>query len=241
VAALGADGEPLLEIFDLAHLDRSTVTTLPGATYRWRAVHHPSETVPVTEEQQLGVYLDWIPELPLAARGSEILFLGSMPPARQLEILNQCPDAKLVALDTMRDFIAWSPLELDELLQRSDVLFANEAELRALLSSGQGDVIRMARQAVTRWDLRYLILKLGVRGAVIVSAARHQQYPALAGPPVVDPTGAGDALAGGLLGRIAQLGRTDEEALEMAMAGGLAAAQAALSAFGVQGLLEARP
>ena len=86
-----------------------------------------------------------------------------------------------------------------------------------------------------------MVLKLGPGGAVIVSATSHKDYPALEGSPVVDPTGAGDALAGGFLGRIAQLGRTDEEALEMAMAGGLAAAHAALSAFGVQGLLEAMP
>lgn len=236
-AAIGEDGGPLLDVLEAADIDRSAVAELPGETYRWRAEHHPTGAVPVAEEQQLGVYLDWHPNLPDSARDSEILFLGSMHPRCQLEILEQCPGAQLVALDTMRDFIASSRDELERLLLRSDILFANEAELRALLPPTPAAAVEVAELGVSRWRLQTLILKLGPSGAVAVSRGGVRAFPAALGNPVVDPTGAGDALAGGLLGRLARLGRSDDVAVDLAMADGAAAARAAISAFGVENLM----
>lgn len=235
-AAIGPDGRALLELLNGPNTDTSGVAVLPGSTYRWRAEHHPIDAVPVAEEQQLGVYLDWHPELSASARASEILFLGSMHPARQLEILEQCPGALLVALDTMRDFIATSSAELDQLLQRVSMLFANEPELRALIPASRARGITLANEVLSRWHLSLLILKLGPRGAVVVAPDGVREFTAAPGAPVVDPTGAGDALAGGLLGRLAQLGRVDRIAVEQSMSDGSAAARAAISAFGVDGL-----
>ncbi|HUY23799.1 MAG TPA: PfkB family carbohydrate kinase [Candidatus Saccharimonadales bacterium] len=239
-AVVGSDGSALLDILDAAAVERSSVTQLAGATYRWRAQHHPSQGVPVHEKQQLGVYVDWRPELTPAARGSEILFLGSMHPARQLEVLQQCRAARLVALDTMRDFIASAREELEQLLQQTDVLFVNEGELRALFPSPRHDPLTAAREAVERWHLKDVILKLGARGAATVSATATREFPTAAGPSVVDPTGAGDALAGGLLGRLARLQRTDSDAIEEAMLDGSSAARAAIAQFGAGGLMPMR-
>jgi sugar/nucleoside kinase (ribokinase family) len=161
-----------------------------------------------------------------------------MHPERQLEVLEQCPAAKLVALDTMRDFIVSHRATLQQLLQRSDLLFANEAELRALLPTAPADSIQAAREALMRWQLQAVILKLGARGALAVFASSEVHSPPFPGPAVVDPTGAGDALAGGLLGRLAQLRRHDDVAITLALTDGSAAARQAISAFGVDGLLE---
>ncbi|HVC38615.1 MAG TPA: PfkB family carbohydrate kinase [Candidatus Dormibacteraeota bacterium] len=236
VAAVGTDGRALIDLLDAATIDRSGVVQMNGDTYRWRAEHHPAEPVPIHQEQRLGVYLDWEPEVPLLARTSEILFLGSMPPQRQLEVLAQCRPTELVALDTMTDFIATDRSGLEELLERCDMLFVNEEELRSLFPVPLPDALDLAREAVAHWDLRMLILKRGVLGAVQVSLDDTRVFPALAGSPVVDPTGAGDALAGGVLGRLAELGRRDDGALAQAMAAGSLAARATISAFGVEGL-----
>jgi sugar/nucleoside kinase (ribokinase family) len=238
-AVVGSDGSSLLDLLDAAAVDRSSVTQLPGATYRWRAQHHPSQGIPVHEKQQLGVYMDWRPQLTAAARGSEILFLGSMHPARQLEVLQQCRAARLVALDTMRDFIASDREELEQLLRQSDLLFVNEAELRALFPYTHDDPLEAAREAIQRWHLEEVILKRGARGAATVSPSATREFPTASGSSIVDPTGAGDALAGGLLGRLAQLHRTDSDAIEEAMLDGSSAARAAISAFGVAGLMSA--
>jgi cytidine kinase len=239
-AAIGPDGRSLLDLLDAPNIDPRGVAELPGSTYRWRAEHHPTDAVPVADEQRLGVYLDWRPELPASVRASEILFLGSMHPARQLEVLEQCQGAQLVALDTMREFIATSYEELDQVLQRVNMLFANEPELRALSPGSQAAGIALAREALSRWNLSVLILKLGPRGAAVVAPHGAREFPAAPGAAVVDPTGAGDALAGGVLGRLAQLGQVDRIAVDQAMADGSAAARAAISAFGVAGLRGSR-
>lgn len=236
-AVIGSDGTSLLDLLDTPQIDRSSVVQLPGASYRWRAEHHPSHGVPIHEEQQLGVYLDWRPHLTPAARTSEVLFLGSMHPARQLEVLRQCRAARLVALDTMKDFIVSHRAELERLLQETDLFFVNEAELRALVPSPLPDPVDVAREALERWRLQTVILKLGSRGAAAVSLSAAREFPTADGPPVVDPTGAGDALAGGLLGRLAQLRRTDPDAIDEAMLDGSRAARAAISRFGAQGLM----
>jgi sugar/nucleoside kinase (ribokinase family) len=235
--AVGSDGSSLLNLLDAADVDRSSVDQLPGASYRWRAEHHPRQGVPIHEEQRLGVYADWHPQLAPAARSSEILFLGSMHPLRQLEVLRQCRAARVVALDTMRDFIASDREALEELLLQSDLLFVNEAELRALIQSPQRDPLEVASEALERWHLEEVVLKLGARGAATVSRLDRREFPIAEGPPVVDPTGAGDALAGGMLGRLAQLQRSDSGAIEEALLEGSAAARAAISDFGVQGLM----
>jgi sugar/nucleoside kinase (ribokinase family) len=239
-AAVGSDGASLLELLDAADVDRSSVSQLPGASYRWRAEHHPRQGVPIHEEQRLGVYADWRPQLTPAARSSEILFLGSMHPLRQLEVLRQCGGAQLIALDTMRDFIASHREELDRVLVQSDLLFVNEAELRALLQSPQKDPLEVASEALERWHLQEVVLKLGSRGAAAVSRIGGRTFPIADGPPVVDPTGAGDALAGGMLGRLAQLRRSDKEAIEEAMLDGGGAARVAISEFGPRGLIRKR-
>lgn len=236
-AVVGSDGGSLLALLDTAGVDRSSVSQLAGATYRWRAQHHPSQGVPIQEEQQLGVYMDWRPRLTPAARSSAILFLGSMHPVRQLEVLRQCPGARMVALDTMRDFIVSHREELEQLLRESDLFFVNEAELRALLPAPNRDPLEAAREALERWHLQQVILKLGALGAATVSAMSVREFPSAEGPPVVDPTGAGDALAGGLLGRLAQLQRGDIDAVEEAMSDGISAARLAISEFGAQGLM----
>ncbi|MGA8206830.1 MAG: PfkB family carbohydrate kinase [Candidatus Dormiibacterota bacterium] len=236
-AVVGSDGNSLLALLDTAGIDRSSVSQLSGATYRWRAEHHPSQGIPVHEQQQLGVYTDWRPQLSPAARSSEILFLGSMHPARQLEVLQQCRAARLVALDTMRDFILSHRQELEQLLRESDLFFVNEAELRALFPAAKIDPLDMAREALERWNLQQVILKLGALGAATVSANTVRQFPPAEGPPVMDPTGAGDALAGGVLGRLAQLRRSDVDAVEDAMSDGSTAARLAISEFGARRLI----
>jgi sugar/nucleoside kinase (ribokinase family) len=55
----------------------------------------------------------------------------------------------------------------------------------------------------------------------------------------IDPTGAGDALAGAFLGRLARGGRDDEAGLRDALAAGMAAASFAVASFGVDALASA--
>ncbi len=56
---------------------------------------------------------------------------------------------------------------------------------------------------------------------------------------VVDPTGAGDSFAGGLIGSLANESAISPESLRRAMVFGTAVASYCVEGFGVQGLLRA--
>jgi sugar/nucleoside kinase (ribokinase family) len=235
VAAIGADGAELASLLARPGVALEGVERMAGPTYRWRAVHGADSAVPLEEQQALGVYEGWRPRVRGAARRSRFLFLGSMPPQAQLELLSLLPSPELVALDTMRDFIATQRGLLLELATAVDLLFVDQAELAALTET-DGPAVGAARSLVGCGRLRAVILKRGKQGVTLITATRELSFPAAEVERVVDPTGAGDALAGGLLGRMAQMKRTDEAALEEAMGAGLDCAAKAISGFGTSGL-----
>ena len=117
-----------------------------------------------------------------------------------------------------------------------DVLFASEAELPmagALAGRGLIGVVR----SLTSGRLRLVALKRGNSGGIVVDLAseRFATWPPRAAR-VVDPTGAGDAFAGGALAALVSGGTLDR-----ALAQGVVAASFALEAWGAAGLLSARP
>jgi sugar/nucleoside kinase (ribokinase family) len=234
VGAVGRDGPDLADPLAGVGVDVSGVELLPGRSYRWRAQHGAAGGAPIAERQQLGVYTRWRPNPPPPARRSEIVFLGSMPPRCQLALLEAMEGPRLVALDTMRDFILGHRRRLQAALQRVDLLFVNRPELEAFAPDDVRGLLRSG-------GLTALVLKDSARGARLITARGEWPVPAARVERVVDPTGAGDALAGAMLGRLAQLGRVDEPALREALVEGTRWAARAISHFGPKGLLRASP
>jgi len=87
-------------------------------------------------------------------------------------------------------FLSW--------VRGTDVLLANLAEARALLGDPAGSPTELAR-ALTPYAAR-VVVKLGEAGAVWAQAdGVVDTVPAVRAAAVLDPTGAGDAFAAGLL------------------------------------------
>ncbi len=234
LGVLGEDGSTLRELMVKAKLETQGIELRPGPSYRWTAVHSQHSS-PEREVQRFGVYEGWRPTVPADARSSEILFLGSMHPTTQLFVLGQCTGANLVALDTMRDFIRSDRGLLLELARDADLLFANRGELEELT---QSPALEGARSLIGSGRLRAVVVKEGARGAVLLTRGMEKQFPAHPVREVVDPTGAGDSLAGGLLGHLASVGSSSETALVHGMEAGLRAAALAVSAFGPAALVQ---
>ena len=119
-----------------------------------------------------------------------------------------------------------------EVLANVDALFVGEDEMQ--LPSAAEDP-RAALRALASGRLRFVVFKRGSRGGILYDA-RERAF--LEWPPVPrlsgDPTGAGDAFAGGFLAAIVQ-GRTLESALDQA----IVSASFALEDWGAAGLLAA--
>jgi sugar/nucleoside kinase (ribokinase family) len=118
------------------------------------------------------------------------------------------------------------------LLERVDLLMVNDSEAREL--SGDWNIHRAGR-----WILRHgpsrVVIKQGEHGAILMDATRTFYVPAFPLEDVFDPTGAGDAFAGGFMAHLARIGSADDQDLRRAMIYGAAMGSFAVAQFGIRG------
>jgi sugar/nucleoside kinase (ribokinase family) len=216
-------------------LDGMVVSDLP--TFRWHAVHDFERFVTSSESAEPGCDPEWRPVLAEPSRRAGVLFVASMDPRLQAEVVDQSA-AQLIGTDSMTEFIAARPDEVRAVLERVDILFLTAVELAAL--TGDEDWRRSARGLCGIGRLRTVVVKRGPRGAACVTGSAVIEMEAVPVPRVVDPTGAGDALAGGFLGHAARSERADESTFEAALGAGLRCAADAIVEFGTAGLSRTR-
>jgi len=116
-----------------------------------------------------------------------------------------------VAFSLAADWIAGNP-DFDlraEVANHVDILFANEAEIRAL--TGAADFAAAA--ATARGLCELVVLTRSEKGAVLLAGETTVEVPAAAVTRVVDTTGAGDLFAAGVLAGLARAGKQEGGAL----------------------------
>ena len=207
--------------------------TLPGKTFRWKARYHQDMNTRDTLEVHLNVFGKFNPVLPEAFRESSHVFLANASPVLQARVLQQVRRPRLVLADTMDLWINTQRDELLALLPRLDGLLINDSEARLL--TGHDNLVR-AGEAVRGLGPKFVILKKGEHGAMLFSADGIFVVPAYPTPEVVDPTGAGDSFAGGILGYLASDHSPPPGRLRRAMAYGTVIASLTVEGFGLDRL-----
>jgi cytidine kinase len=203
-------------------VDTSGLLVVPGAkTFRWRGKYMPNMNDRETLEVHLNVFEKFDPVLPEAYRRCRYLFLANGSPNVQLKVLDQVPKAALVVADTMDLWIHTQRDELLTLLKRLDGLVLNDSEARLL--TGDENLVRAGR-AVQRLGPKFVVIKKGEHGAMFFSQQETYVMPAFPTPDVVDPTGAGDSFAGGMMGYLAAQDRFDARTLKEGLAYGVVVA-----------------
>jgi sugar/nucleoside kinase (ribokinase family) len=204
-----------------------------GKTFFWRGEYGWDLNSRATLDTQLGVFEQFEPKLSQAARDCDVLFLANIVPALQASVLDQCAGPRWTALDSMNLWIEVARNYLVAVIERVDCLVLNDAELRQL--TGQPSIAGAAR-AVLAMGPSAVIVKQGEYGAVLLTLDGFFSIPAFPLDSVVDPTGAGDAFAGGAAGYVASQGAraVDHELLSTAMAYGTAVASFNVEEFGTE-------
>ena len=230
------DGAEVRALLGSLPIDLEGLESSALPTFRWRAVHDFERWVTADEETEEGAYGAWRPRLSPAAAAAEVLFVGSMRPGLQLAILGQS-QARFIGADSMTVFIGAVGDEVRRVAESADILFLNRAELSALTGEGEDRWQRAALSLCGRGRLRAVVVKAGPLGAACVSAGDVLEMEAHPVRQVVDPTGAGDALAGGFLGACARAERDDAGFFPEALGAGIRCAADAIGTFGTAGLL----
>lgn len=235
VGVVGEDfSSDALDFLRRRDVDLSGLEHVPGGrSFRWVGRYTYDLNTAHTLDTQLGVFAGFRPTLPPAFRNAEWIFLANIDPELQLDVLSQVEAPRLVACDTMNFWIHGKRDALLELLERVDVLLVNEAEARQL--SGDHNLIRAARWIQDRGP-GIVVIKKGEHGAILVTRDTIFFAPGYPLEDVFDPTGAGDAFAGGFLGSLARAGGVTPGDLRRAMIYGSAMGSFAVERFGVSRL-----
>jgi sugar/nucleoside kinase (ribokinase family) len=250
VGPVGEDfGEADLEVMRSRGVDVSDIERVPGGkTFFWRGEYGWDLNSRETLDTQLGVFEDFQPKLSEGSRSSDVLFLANIQPDLQREVRAQLPDARFVALDSMNLWIDIARDSLVQAIESVDCVILNDAELRQL--TGKPNLVSAAREVLS-WGSptpptqpspgaargpSVIVAKQGEYGAALVTRDGFFALPAYPLETVIDPTGAGDTFAGGLVGYIAAHPDEDlsEEMLRRAMAHATVLASFNVEEFGTE-------
>jgi sugar/nucleoside kinase (ribokinase family) len=220
-------------------VDIRGLTVGRGRTFRWAGRYGYDLNERVTLDTQLNVFADFHPQLGSELRRTPFLFLANIDPELQLDVLRQMEDRpQLVALDTMNFWIDGKRQALLRVLAEVDVATLNDAEARQLAQ--EPNLIKAAR-TVAAMGPKTVAVKRGEYGALMISDGAFFIVPAFPLESVYDPTGAGDAFAGGFMGYLAAQNRIDGATARRALVYGSVMASFTVEDFSLNRLVRLKP
>lgn len=205
-------------------------------SFFWKGLYHEDMNTRDTLVTDLNVLEDFNPQVPDSFQGTEFLMLGNLMPKIQISVIDQLKQRpKLIILDTMNFWMESAMPDLEAVLKKVDVLMVNDAEAREL--THQYSLVKAAKK-IMEMGPKYLIIKKGEHGALLFYEDKVFFAPAFPLEDVFDPTGAGDAFAGGFIGYLAKTGDISFESMKKAIIAGSAMASFCVEKFGSTRLKE---
>src|SRR6195952_3763727 len=235
VGVVGEDApDGLFNVFDGHDVDMAGLEVRQGSkTFRWHGSYVKSLNDAVTVEVDLNVLAERAPKIPEGYLDSKYVFLANTHPALQQQMLGNLKSTKLVVADTMNLWIQTERPELLKLLKKIDGLVLNDGEARLLTE--QKNLIAAARE-VLKLGPKFVVIKKGEHGSLLCSDRDTFVLPAYPADRVVDPTGAGDSFAGGMMGYLSTQGIVTPSTVKRALAYGTCVASFTIADFSLAGL-----
>jgi sugar/nucleoside kinase (ribokinase family) len=214
-------------------IDISSIKIDNGKTFRWRGEYKKGDlNTALTLATELGVLQSYVPQLKEHQKNLPNVFLANFDPDLQVQLLKHLKAPRLIGLDSMNLWITHKQKSLRRLMKMVHLFVANDSEARAL--SGENNLIMAAKRLRTMGP-RMIVIKKGEHGVLFYSDQVMFSYPAYPVEKVIDPTGAGDTFAGGLMGYLSRANKLDEKTLRKACV-----YATTIASFNVQGFGMAR-
>jgi sugar/nucleoside kinase (ribokinase family) len=235
VGVVGDDAPgSLFHVFDGRDVDTAGLEVRKGSkTFRWHGSYVKDLNEAVTVEVDLNVLAERAPKLPESFLDSKYVFLANTHPVLQQEMAGRLKAPKLIVADTMNLWITTQREELCKLLRHIHGLVLNDGEARLLTE--KKNLIEAARD-VLKMGPKFVVIKKGEHGCLMVSDRDTFVLPAYPADRVIDPTGAGDSFAGGMMGYLATQGTFSSATVKRALAFGTVVASYAIADFSLGGL-----
>lgn len=202
-----------------------------GKTFKWHGEYKKEDfNSALTLATELGVLSSFVPTVARHQRSIPNVFLANIDPDVQLALLKMLRTPKLVGVDSMNLWINHKRKSLATLLTKIDLFVANDGEARML--TGENNLIKAAK-SLRKMGPRLIVVKKGEHGVLFYSDKLKFSFPAYPIEEVVDPTGAGDTFAGGLMGYLSKAGKLNEKTLKTAVLYATTVASFNVEGFGV--------
>ena len=225
-----------LNLLAQRHIDISGIEIVHGGkTLFWSGKYRNDMNQRDTLDTQLNVLANFKPVVPEAFRNAEVLLLGNLHPTLQMDVLDQMLSRpKLVVMDTMNYWMNHTWDLLMEVIARVDMITINDEEARQLTKEYS---LVKAAQRIMAMGVKFVVIKKGEHGALLFHDDKVFFAPALPLAEVFDPTGAGDAFAGGLVGYLTKTRDYSFSNLKNAIVHGSNIASFCIEKFGAERLL----
>lgn len=223
----------LLKKFDIDLAGLQIVPDEP--TFRWAGTYSADMNERTTDKLEFGALAKFDPILPSEYLGTRHVFLANAQPELQLKVLSQLRKSPITVCDTIDHYIKNDNKKVREVLSKVDGTILNDGEARLL--TGEDSNVAAAR-ALLKMGPKFAVVKKGEHGCLLAVGDNVFAYPAWPLDKVVDPTGAGDAFAGGFMGCLASLGKPTIKTLRECIAFGTSTASYTCCGFSLDCLAE---
>ena len=236
VGVVGTDFPPAYrDLLESRDIDLAGLEVAEGRTFRWSGAYADDMNTRTTRSVDLNVFGEFDPKVPEAFRDSELVFLANGSPQVQLRVLDQITRPRLTVADTMNLWIETTRDQTLELMRRVDGMVLNDEE--AVMLTGRRNLVAAGRRVLAMGP-KFVVVKKGEHGSFLVTPTGVAALPAYPTDRVVDPTGAGDSFAGGMMGYLATQPVFDEPRLRKAIAYGTMVASFNVEDFSLNRLQE---
>jgi len=236
VGVVGEDAPAgLFNVYAGREVDTTGLEVRKGSkTFRWHGSYVRDLNEAETVQVDLNVLAEQAPKIPEKFADSRYVFLANTHPVLQQQLLGNIKQPKLVVADTMNLWITTERQELLKLLKKIDGLVLNDGEARLLTE--KKNLIAAAKEVLS-YGPKFVVIKKGEHGSLLVTQdGAAFVLPAFPAEQVIDPTGAGDSFAGGMMGYLATQGHVTPATVKRALAYGTCVASFTIADFSLGGL-----
>lgn len=222
------------EILDNRLDTRGIITNLQDKTFHYDSTFDYDLSHRTTNKTELNVIAHFEPTIPNDYKQSKYIYLANNDPIQNIKLLEFFPTPKLTVCDTIEYWILNKRDEVIKMMSKVNGVVINDEEARLLCKTA--NLIKCAKMIMS-WGPQFTIIKKGENGSLLFMD--DYIFPAAAYPmeEIVDPTGAGDAFAGGFIGYLAHQDNLEIKTFKEAVVHGNVMGAFAVEDFGVKRLL----
>ena len=234
IAVVGKDFPKKYHTLLKKYMNLQGLSQNPGKTFRYDGSYDYSLSVRKTLKTELNVLSNFVPSIPESYKKSEFVYLANNDPDQNTNLIKEFDRVKFSMCDTIDFWISTKKSSVIKMIGEVDAIVINDEEAKLLTK--EFNLIKCAKK-IMEWGATYVIIKKGEHGSLLFFKDLIFPSPAFSLETILDPTGAGDSFAGGMIGYLASKKSTTLASIKKSIVYGNVLGSFAVEGYGTQGLI----